>query len=112
MRKKKGKDDEGPSPSEKITKSSTDAVNAAKNMVDSLNDNSKRPYLNDLSNKQLRDMNERLRLEKEYANLSKETVEKGKDWLSPTLAVVGGVATLAGSAAAILSAIHTIRGGK
>lgn len=105
---KEGK--EKPSPAETISRNSSAAIDAGKSMADAIGKDDRRPYMNDLSNEQLTKMINRLRLERDYANLSKESVEKGKDWLTPTLAVAGGVAALAGSAASIMTAIWTIKG--
>lgn len=70
----------------------------------------KRPYTNDLSNKELEQMIRRMDLEKRYSELSKSSQAKGRDWVNTSIAAVGGLAALAGSAAAIITAINKMRG--
>lgn len=53
--------------------------------------------INKLSNQQLKDYNERLNLEQNFARLTEGRVKQGKDWVAKTIisgVVVGSVATV------------------
>lgn len=53
--------------------------------------------INKLSNQQLKDYNERLNLEQNFARLTEGKVKQGKDWVAKTIisgVVVGSVATV------------------
>lgn len=104
-----GKDNK-PSPMEKATRAAGDSVNETKKLMELFDPTDKRPYTNDLSNKELEQMIRRMDLEKRYSELSKGSQEKGRDWVNTSIAAVGGLAALAGSAAAIITAINKIRG--
>lgn len=57
----------------------------------------RREDINKLSNQQLKDYNERLNLERNFADLTKGNVGKAKDWVAKTVVggiVVGSVATI------------------
>lgn len=98
-----------PSPSQKIANASKDVTSSAKDMANAIDD-SMTPYTNDLSNQELKNMIERMRLENDYSNLSKQTIEKGKDWVTPTVAAVASVAAITASTATIITAIRDIKG--
>ena len=53
--------------------------------------------INKLTNQQLRDYNDRLNLEQNYARLTEGRVKQGKDWIAKTVIsgiIVGSVATV------------------
>lgn len=105
-----GKDGKA-SAGEKISRSTSDTIEQTKRINSVIDDKDKRPYLNDLSNEQLSKMIKRLELERNYSNLSKESMGKGKDWLDETLAIAGGIAGIIGSAASVAAAIWFIKNG-
>lgn len=104
-----GKDNK-PSPMEKATRAAGDSVGETRKLMELFDSPDKRPYTNDLSNKELEQMIRRMDLEKRYSELSKSSQAKGRDWVNTSIAAVGGLAALAGSAAAIITAINKMRG--
>ena len=57
----------------------------------------RRQDINKLSNQQLKDYNERLQLEQNYARLTEGKIKQGKDWIARTIIsgiIVGSVATV------------------
>jgi hypothetical protein len=53
--------------------------------------------INKLSNQQLRDYNDRLNLEQNYARLTEGRIKQGKDWITKTVVsgiIVGAVSTV------------------
>jgi len=67
--------------------------------------------LSKMSDADLQKAINRLNMEKQYKNLSTESVGKGREYAADILATAGDVIVIGASVASIAVAIHTIRGG-
>lgn len=93
-----------------ISRSVSDATNSAGKIIDAFDTNeTKRQDLTKYTNEDLQKMIDRLSLERRYSELSAKDTNRGKDYLKKTLEIVGGLATIGGSVAAIAVAIHNLK---
>lgn len=105
----KGKDDK-PSAAEKITRSSKDGIEASQKIYRSIaKEDKKKEDLSKYSDDELRKRIARMDLERRYDELNSRNVSEGKDYVDTALNIAGGIAAIAGSAAAIATAIYTIK---
>lgn len=106
---KGGKDKPNISPAEKITKESGKILDESSNIIDTAS-RRKRVDARSLTDKELRDSINRMNLERQYSMLKQEQVSTGLSYTKDILGVVGSVVGIAGSAAAIVSTIKSLRG--
>ncbi len=90
----------------KFTSSMSNLVNTTANLQKTIIKNS---YdLSEMSDKDLRDVINRMQMEKQYSELSAETIVSGKDYVTNTLDVVGVALGATSSALAIALAIKQL----
>lgn len=104
-----GKDGK-PSPAEKVAKNVGDGIEQTKRMTDLFEPKTKRVYTDDLSNAELERMIRRMDLEKRYSDLSRGSMEKGRDWVSTSISAAGALASLGIATAGIITAIKKMKG--
>ena len=99
---KSGKDKSPISPAEKMLKETSNVAEESKKILNVAKKASKKESeTKKLSDAELRKRIERLRLEKEYDTLNEEDIKKGKIAAEDVLDVIGSVAKIGASAAAI-----------
>lgn len=101
---KKGK----PSPAEKITRSSTEAISSSKDLVRKTQ--RKKSYsVSRMSDSELRAAVNRLELERRYESLKNEDISRGRRKISYILDIMGSLLAISSSAAAIGTAVYQIK---
>ena len=108
---KKGKDKSNVSPAQEVSKNTENIVRSFSRIAKRKEDRDKKklPKKTDsMTDKELRDTVNRLRLEQEYDTLTKNDVDDGKITVSEILDTAGDVLAIAGSLATIVSVINTL----
>lgn len=106
---KQGKDKPNTSPAGQIAKSTGDIANRVNNIVKR---NSKIPKedLTKYSDSELQKKVNRMRLEQQYSDLKKETINTGAKKVSDVIDTIGDIAAIGVSAAMIYTMIRQIKG--
>ena len=92
--------------SSKITREAKKISESIKNVRSA----SKIRDLSDLSDKELRDIVNRMNMEQQFTNLTMQQTTKGREYVRDTLEVAGGALTITSSAIAIAIAIKQLKG--
>lgn len=107
-----GKDKSPISSAEKIAKDTEKLISEASQLTSRFASKKQQKKssseIDSLSNKELKDRIERLRLEKEYSSLKDRDISTGKSRVSTILETIGSVATIASTATSIISTIKNI----
>lgn len=99
----------------KLGKSTSDAFNTASNLADDAARLAKpskkvKAELSKMSDKELREKINRMNMEQQYANLNPSKVSRGASHAANALSVIGSLAAIGGSVAAMALAIKQIKG--
>lgn len=114
---KQGKDKESISPAEKAIKKTKEGVESSKKMVEQIGElrgDSKRvrayEEASKMSDQELRNVINRINLEKQYVDLTSSNLTKGERYASTTLSLAGDILAVSLSAAGLIVAIKQIKG--
>lgn len=80
------------------------------NSVSNIRSNTKKKNLSTMSDQELRDRVNRLNLEQQYTQLSRNKVSKGQQYVRNTLEVAGSTLAIAGSIVGIAAGIKQLKG--
>jgi len=115
--RKKGKDKPPSSPAEDVLKETGKAIDSADHLARTADKISKRkkkqdtPDLSDMSNEEIKQKIERMRLEQQYNDLTREDTVSGWEKTSEILGLVKDVVVIGGSIATIAATVHSIKKG-
>ena len=111
---KAGKDKAPISPAEKIGRESSNVIDNATKITNSISRirgrNKTKNSISEMSNKELQEYINRMSLEDKYASLSASRVQSGLSYVNEILALVGGTVGLATAGLGIATAIKGLKG--
>lgn len=99
-----------------VTKSTSETINAAKQLsqatqrISKRKESSKQPDLSTMTNKDLQEAITRMNLEHQYQQLTQKEVTKGRQYLDDILSITGSIVGITGGALSIALAINKLRG--
>ena len=112
---KQGKDKPNISPAEKVVKDTKGAVESTNKLNDDIikfkQDAQGKKDLSEYTDQELRDMVNRLQLERTYQSLTEPELTKGEEYAKKTLSLTGDILDIALSTVGIMATIYTIRKG-
>lgn len=111
---KTGKDKPNISPAEAMARNASNAISNTKTVANafrSMSNKSSKPDLSHMSDAELKDRVNRMQLERSYLSLTSDEVSRGRKYFDSTLDAVSGIAGIAGSVAATIALMKSLRKG-